>query len=129
MSANGERGSVTVVVAAILTGVLVLGLGAADLARVLATAGRARTAADASALAAAQELVFPSGPAPGEIAATYANHNGAGLDACSCEPGSAEVTVRVWVPVGPLLLFGDDRVVHRTARAEVVLPPPEEVVP
>lgn len=121
---RSERGSVTVVVAAILTVVLVLALGAADLARVLASVGRARTAADAAALAAAQELVLPRGASPEEVAAEYANRNGAGLDTCSCEPGTFEVSVRVWVPVGPLLLFGDDRVVRRSARAEVVTPAP-----
>jgi Flp pilus assembly protein TadG len=114
---------VTIVVAAMLVAVLVLAVGAADLARVLASVGRARTAADASALAAAQELAFPRGRPPEEVAADYANRNGAGLDTCSCEAGTLDVTVGVWVPVGPLLLFGDDRVVHRTARAEVVIPP------
>jgi secretion/DNA translocation related TadE-like protein len=119
---TGERGSVTIVAAAVLTVLLVLGLGAADFARVLAGVGRARTAADAAALAAAQELALPRSTPPAELAAEYANRNGAALQACSCDEGAFEASVRVWVPVGPLLLFGDDHVVERTARAEVVIP-------
>jgi Putative Flp pilus-assembly TadE/G-like len=51
-----ERGSVSIVVVALMAMALVLAMGAADLARVLTGAARAQTAADAAALAAAQEL-------------------------------------------------------------------------
>ena len=48
-----QDGSVSVIVAAIVAAMVILGLGAADLARVLVSASRAQTAADAASLAAA----------------------------------------------------------------------------
>lgn len=119
---RGERGSVSIVVIAVVAVIVVLGLCAADLARVLAMSASAQTAADAAALAAAQELVVPSGLDPAEIASDYAARNGGELVSCTCERGSLEATVEVRVPVGPLRIFGDDRVVGASARA-VVDPP------
>ena len=50
----------------------------------------ARTAADAAALAAAQEFAFPSGLEPAALAAEgYASANGAVLSACTCPDGKA----------------------------------------
>ena len=49
-----EAGSVSVVVAALVAMILVLGLGAADLAKALVAVSRAQSAADSAALAAAQ---------------------------------------------------------------------------
>ena len=72
-----ERGSVSVVIAAVVLLALVLSLGVADVAQVLVARSRARTAADAAALAVAQDLVIPSGVALSEIAANYAALNGA----------------------------------------------------
>jgi Flp pilus assembly protein TadG len=103
---------------------LVLSLGAADLARVLVASARAQTAADAAALAAAQELAVPSEVDPSDAAAEYASRNDAVLVACSCPDGGSEATVEVRVAVGPLLLFADDRIVRGAARAVVDLPPP-----
>ncbi|MEX2274915.1 MAG: Rv3654c family TadE-like protein [Actinomycetota bacterium] len=117
-----ERGSVSIVAAGMLLLVLVLTLGVADAARVLASAGRARTAADAAALAAAQQLALPDGRAPSDLAGEYAARNDAALVYCACEQGAVDATVRVLVGVGPLFLFSDDRSVGRSARAEVVLP-------
>jgi secretion/DNA translocation related TadE-like protein len=114
-----QDGSVSVIVAAIVAAMVVLGLGAADLARVLVAASRAQTAADAASLAAAQELALPSDRSPEEIAAEYAARNAAELVRCACEEGGLEATVDVVVPVGPLLLFEDDRVVRASARAVV----------
>jgi hypothetical protein len=89
---------------------------------VLVTAANAQTAADAAALAAVQELAMPSGLVPGEIAAEYAERNGASMVSCECPEESFEAVVTVRVPVGTLLLFDDDRVVEVVARAVVDLP-------
>jgi secretion/DNA translocation related TadE-like protein len=117
-----ERGSVSIVVAAILATCIVLAIGAADVTRVLAVAARAQTAADAAALAAAQELALPSGLEPVDVARDYAARNGASLVACTCARETFDATVRVRVAVGSLLLFADDRVVEAQARAVVDLP-------
>ncbi|MGH2672775.1 MAG: Rv3654c family TadE-like protein [Actinomycetota bacterium] len=119
---DGERGSVSVLVAAIIAVVVVLALGTADVARVLAVAASAQTAADVSALAAVQELAMPSGRVPAEVAAEYAERNGASLVSCECPAESFEAVVTVRMPVGALLLFDDDRLVEAVARAVVDLP-------
>ena len=56
---------------------IVLTLGAADLGTALIARERAHAAADAAALAAAQELAMPSGSLPQIQAADYADRNGA----------------------------------------------------
>ena len=117
-----EGGSASVVVAAIVAMVVVLALGAADVARVIAAAGRAQTAADAAALAAAQELAITSGLVPQDVAAEYATLNGAALVDCVCAAGTFEANVEVRVDVGDLLLFDDDRAVLAEARAIVKTP-------
>lgn len=120
--ARGERGSVSVLVAAIVAALVVLALGVADLARVLAVAAAAQTAADAAALASAQELALPSDLDPADVAREYAERNGAQMVECDCAPGTFEAVVTVRAPVGPLLFFADDRAVRATARAVVDLP-------
>ena len=118
-----ERGSVSILVAAMAGVVVVLALGAADVARVFAAASRAQTAADAAALAAAQELALPGGViSPSEIAASYAARNGAVLGVCACEPGSFAADVEVAVGTGALFLAPDDLEVVASARAVVDLP-------
>jgi uncharacterized membrane protein len=121
-----QRGSVSIVAAGLMCVALVLAMGAADLARVLTSAARAQTAADAAALAAAQELVAPSGgdpaPTPALVAADYAARNDAVLAACSCVVGGTEAVVTVHIPVGSLLFGPDDRVVTARARAVVDAP-------
>jgi secretion/DNA translocation related TadE-like protein len=114
-----ERGSVSIVVVALMAVALFLAIGVADLARVLTRAARAQTAADAAALAAAQELALPSDLEPVDLATTYAERNGAVLTACSCEAGGTEAVVTVTVQVGSLVLAPDDRVVTARARAVV----------
>lgn len=116
---NEQDGSISVIVAAVVAAMVILGLGAADLTRVLVAASRAQTAADAASLAAAQEQALASDRTPEEIAAEYAARNDAELVRCECEEGALEATVDVVVPVGPLLLFADDRVVVASARAVV----------
>jgi secretion/DNA translocation related TadE-like protein len=122
MSGPAERGSASVVVAAIVAALMVMALGAADLARVLTAAATAQTAADAAALAAAQELAIPGELEPADVAAEYAARNGSTVVACSCERGTFEAVVTVRAPVGPLLLFADDRAVEASARGVVDLP-------
>ncbi len=114
-----ERGSVSVVAAAVIALVMVLALGSADVARVLMAAARAQSAADSAALAAAQELAVPSGAEPADMAAEYAGRNGASLVACACPKGGLEATVEVSVDVGPMLLFSGGRRVSADARAIV----------
>ncbi|MEO8293585.1 MAG: pilus assembly protein TadG-related protein [Actinomycetota bacterium] len=119
-----ERGSVSIVVVALMAMALVLSMGMTDLARVLTRAARAQTAADAAALAAAQELATgsASGVEPADMAAAYAERNGAVLTACSCAAGGTEAVVTVSLPVGPLAFAPDDRVVTARARAVVDIP-------
>lgn len=119
---SGERGSVSVVLAASLVIVLVLAMGTADLGRALVARSQARTAADAAALAAAQELAIPSGTDPAQLAATFAEANGAVLVACSCAVGTTEATVEVQVQVGDLWLIPSTATVTQRARAVVDLP-------
>jgi DNA topoisomerase-1 len=118
----GERGSASVVVAAIVGVLVMLALGVADVARVLGAAAEAQTAADAAALAVAQELAFPAGVEPADVAREYAERNGAAIAGCQCDAGTFEAVVTVRVDVGPLLLFADDRATLATARAVVDLP-------
>ncbi len=118
-----ERGSVSILVVAALAALLVIAMGAADVARVLVAASRAQTAADAAALAAAQTMAIPAADeVPSDLARSYAERNGGTLETCECEPGSFEATVVVRMPTGRLFLVGDDRSVTASARAIVDLP-------
>ncbi len=119
---HDECGSVSVVLAAGVAATLVLTMGVADLATVLAARSAARTAADAAALAAAQELGYPTGADPEALAATYAAANGAELTSCTCEAGSFEATIEVRASAGDLLLVPGAPWVVARARAVVDLP-------
>lgn len=119
---RGERGSASIVVAAVLGGAVILSLGAADLGRVLVQAARAQTAADAAALAAAQELAVPGGREPAEVASEYAAANGGVLTSCVCPTGGVDALVEVAIDVGDLLVATDGRTVSARARAVVDLP-------
>ncbi len=112
-----ERGSVTIVAAAVLGVVAVLALGTADLVRSLAAVGRAQTAADAAALAAARDLAVPIGEEPEAAAVAFAGRNGARLLSCACATGTGAVVVVVEVALH-LATLGD-RVVRARARAVV----------
>jgi secretion/DNA translocation related TadE-like protein len=116
---RGERGSVTVVAAAVMALVAVFTMGAADVGKALVARERAQAAADAAALAAAQELVMPSGRAPAELAAEYAARNGATLSRCLCAAGSTEAFVETQVPVEGLLLVPGDHEAVAVARATI----------
>ena len=119
---RSERGSITVVAAAVIALALVCSMGVGDVAKALVARAHAQAAADAVALATAQELALASGRRPGDVAAEYAGRNGATLLACTCETGTTEAIIEVEVPVGALLLLSDDRSVAARARAVVDLP-------
>ena len=93
-----------------------------DVARVLVARSHARTAADAAALAAAQELALPSGADPADIAATYAERNDAILNDCVCAAGTSDATVTVSIVVDGFLLVTGPKTVTARARAVVDLP-------
>ena len=112
-----ERGSVTVLTVMVLALAAILTLVTVDLLRALESKARAQTAADAAALAAAQEMARPSSAPPFAFAAEYARRNGATLIACRCD-GPADAVVTVSVPVD-LLFVGGDREVSARARAVV----------
>jgi secretion/DNA translocation related TadE-like protein len=119
---SDERGSVSVVLCAGILVVLVVVMGTADLGRALVARSRARTAADAAALAAAQELALSTGQDPSAFAADYAGRNGATLVSCVCAAGTFDVTVEVAVSVGDLMLVPGSPVIAANARAVVDLP-------
>jgi secretion/DNA translocation related TadE-like protein len=114
----GERGSVTILAAASLVLAAVLVLASVDIMRAAQGGARAQTAADAAALAAAQEIALPSGETPADMAAEFATRNGATLVSCTCQPGTAEAVVEVSVTI-ELVFVGLDRVVHARARAVI----------
>jgi secretion/DNA translocation related TadE-like protein len=105
---TGERGSVTIVAAALIGLLAVLTAGLGGLAQVVAARDQAQMAADAAALAAAPVTFRPfgaKGSAHGE-AGRFAEANGASLVRCTgCEPDASwqsrivEVVVSVEVDV------------------------------
>ncbi|MDQ4005437.1 MAG: M15 family metallopeptidase [Actinomycetota bacterium] len=116
-----ERGSVSIVVAAAVAFGALLAAFSADVTRVVTARARAQTAADAAALAAAQELIAPSGRGPEELAGEYAARHGAVVVDCECEPGADEVVVTVSLEVG-LPYLDQTRALHTAARAVVAVP-------
>jgi secretion/DNA translocation related TadE-like protein len=114
-----EAGSVTIVTAAVMALAVVVTMGAADVGKALVARAHAQQAADAAALAAAQEQALATGLEPAAVAADLAARNGATLVACSCPTGATEATVRVSVDVGPFLLVPGTRTAEATARAVI----------
>ncbi len=119
---SSEQGSVTIVTVAFLAVAVVLVMGVTDVAKVLVARERAQTAADAAALAAAQELALPSGLDPCAVAAGYAQVNGAAVLACEIPASGTEVTVTTISDAGPLLLFIGNATVTSTSRSVLDLP-------
>jgi secretion/DNA translocation related TadE-like protein len=119
---GGDRGSVSVLAAAVMLMVLVMALATADVARALGAASRAQAAADAAALAAAQAIVEPTGEDPAAGAARFAVANGAELVKCDCSPGGTEAVVTVRVAISGLLLLRNGRTTTAAARAVVEVP-------
>lgn len=119
---TAQRGSVSLLAAAVMLMVMVLALGLADLARTLSASARAQAAADLAALAAVQELAIPSGSTPEAVAAEYSIENGTELVRCDCPVGSTDAVVEVKRSTGDLLFLPGPREVHAKARAVVDLP-------
>src|SRR5436305_5721923 len=113
-----DGGSVSVLAACVLFVAGVLALVSVDVMRTLQARATAQTAADAAALAAAQEIALPSGRAPTDVAAEYASRNGGALLTCSCEPGTSEAEVQVEAPV-TLVFLPSGRTVTAAARAVI----------
>jgi len=116
---RGQRGSVSLVLAAGMGVALVLTLGVADLGTVLTARARARSAADAAALAAAQESVLPTGVDPAALASDYAARHGAVVVTCACAAGTLETVVEVRVVVDDLSLVPGSHAIDAVARAVV----------
>jgi secretion/DNA translocation related TadE-like protein len=89
-----------------------------DLGRAVMARARAQTAADAAALAAAQEIALPAGAQPVDVARRFARENGATLTSCSCDSGSTEAVVVVKLSVA-FIMLGPDRTVVAQARAVI----------
>jgi secretion/DNA translocation related TadE-like protein len=120
-----ERGSASLVVSVALALAAIFAAFSADVVRAVGARARAQTAADAAALAAAQELVVPSDRDPVEIAEEYATRHGARVVSCGCATEGDEVVVVVELDV-TLPLLGQTRTVRAAARAVVAAPPGSE---
>jgi secretion/DNA translocation related TadE-like protein len=113
---RAERGAVTVLMLAVLVVGLVMATGAARLGGALVGRARAESAADASALAAADRLALGDGSAAARAAAgATAESNDARLMSCDCSGTTAEVVVEVDLPAWGAV-FGPAR---GRAKAEV----------
>jgi len=121
MTVRSERGSISLLAAGVIVLVGVMVLATADVTRALTAAARAQAAPDAAALAAAQEIVEPSGEDPAAAADRYAVANGAQLVSCDCPAGGSEAVVTVRVEISGLLLLRSGRQTTATARAVVDL--------
>jgi secretion/DNA translocation related TadE-like protein len=115
---NAERGSVSLVLVAAMGLSVILGALIVDVARASGAKARVQSAADAAALAAAQEQILPSGRGPEDVAAEYAERNGAKLVACRCPEGGRATVVVVELHVR-LPGLGVTRAVRAAARAVV----------
>jgi secretion/DNA translocation related TadE-like protein len=113
-----EAGSVSILAAGIMVLVAVLSLVCVDLLRAIDGVARAQTAADAAALAAAQELALPTGQDPDALASEFAERNGATLVSCACASGTGDAVAEVEVTVA-FVLLGPDRAIRSRARAVV----------
>lgn len=106
-----ERGSVSVVVAVIVPGLIIASMAIAALGQVIGGFERAASAAEAAALAAAPVTFRPFGTdtSPSQEAARVASANGGVLTDCSCPKDATWATriVRVEVQVEvDVILFG-----------------------
>lgn len=116
-----QEGAASVVVVSCIMLVLMLGLCMADTGLFLAARFQAQNAADASALAAAQESfpLFSTGRGPEPVASRLARSNGAKLEVIDISPGGDRVQVEVSVRAPSLLLgrlgVGPGKVTARAA--------------
>lgn len=105
---NREEGSGTVLALATIATVLVLAVLALGVAGAYVAHRRAASAADLSALAAADALRGLAQGQPCQVAERIAEQNGAQLRACTIPERPESVDVRVAVPVtGPFAAVGD----------------------
>jgi len=112
---------VSVVCAAAICIALVCTMGVADVGRVLVERSHAEAAADAAALAAAQDLALGSGD-PLADATRFADDNGTVLVDCSCAIGAADAVVTVRRAFTGLLLVPGSFALQARARAVIDLP-------
>lgn len=96
----GERGSMTVVVLAVIAAALVLAVLVGGLVRATTARGQAQAAADLAALAAG-EVAATGGRSPCEVARWVAHRNRAELAACEVSDGGL-VDLATTVLVRPL---------------------------
>jgi cell wall-associated NlpC family hydrolase len=103
---RGEEGNATVTAVGCIVLIAVFALFTADVGIYLSARGRAKDAADASALAAVQESfpLFATGTGPRAAAERYARSNGASLDDIEVSRGGERVEVEVYTEPGSLLL-------------------------
>lgn len=113
-----ERGSVSIAAAGVMVVALVLSLATVDIMRVLLAQSTTQAAADAAALAAAQEIALGAPVPPGDVAADYSQKNGAVLVSCACELGDGQAIVTVTSPA-QLVFLGPSLDIRATARAVV----------
>ncbi len=115
-----ERAGATVVAAALMLVMFLVGVVLHDVAALYGARGKAQTAADAAAKAAGLELTpyFGVGNDPGEAARQYAMRNGSDLLECSYGAGDRYlwVTVRVSRRVDLLVMGNREALVTATAR-------------
>lgn len=121
MTVTSERGSVSVVLVAAMAVALVCTMGIADVGRVLVERSHAEAAADAAALAAAQDLALANGD-PAMDAARFADENGTVLVGCVCASDTGEAVVTVRRSFSGLLLVPGSLTLDAQARAVVDLP-------
>jgi uncharacterized membrane protein len=124
-----DTGGATLVAAALIPVMLLVGVVLHDVAAIYSARGAAQTAADAAAKAAGLELnpCFGVGFDPGSAACEYAARNGAEVVECSYG-GSGRytwVTVRVSREVELLVMGGGRTTVMATARCYLDLTPPD----
>lgn len=91
-----ERGAATVLVVALASVVMVVGVALAGATGLVVAHRRAQAAADLAALGAAEWL--RRGPEPCGVAAEVAERNGARLRACVVRAGDVHVSVGVAAP-------------------------------
>lgn len=117
---RGERGALSIALAAATLAATVLSLATADLGAMLVARARAQTAADAAALAAAvrQQPILGQPGDPTAAAREAAEENGARLLRCECAAGRIDAVAEVAVrPRTRLVWVG--REARATARAEI----------
>jgi secretion/DNA translocation related TadE-like protein len=93
---RNERGSASIIMLGVLAVALVLCAALARLGGAAVSAARAQTAADAAALAAADQLALGHGATAARRTADAAAHeNGARLVSCRCSGVAAEVEIEI----------------------------------